>query len=188
MKSKAALHSTRLYPAATIAKLFGLTERRVQQLAKDGIIPRAERGKYDLIGAVQGYIKYLQERAVGRADGEYAESADIKIERKRLISAQADKTESENYKLRGELIPLELVEDCLNQVAVLYGSGIDALPGRLANELSGINDPAEIKSLLFDECRRVRKATADMLRGFSETYGGGKAVGGDSGRPEGEDA
>lgn len=179
--------TTPSYPASTIAKLFNLTERRVQQLAKEGVIPKGERGKYDLIGAVRGYVKYLQERALGRSDGAYNDEADIKLERKRLIKAQADKTESENQKLRGELVPFELVEDVLNEVAVLYGTGVDALPGRLANELAGINDPAEVKSRLFDECRRIRIATADLLRRFAETVERGEISSVDSRRAEDED-
>jgi len=174
------------YPASTIAKLFNLTERRVQQLAKEGIIPKGERGKYDLVGSVRGYVKYLQERALGRTDGSYTDEADIKLERKRLIKAQADKTESENQKLRGELVPFELMADVLNEVAVLYGTGVDALPSRLANELAGINDPAEIKARLFDECRRIRIATADLLRRFAATVERGEGVGLDSRRTESE--
>jgi phage terminase Nu1 subunit (DNA packaging protein) len=165
------------YPANVLARLFNLTERRIQQLAKDGVIVRGERGKYDFIASVRGYIGYLQERSIGRGDGEYDESGDIKEERKRLIHAQAEKTESENYKLRGELIPIQLVEECLNEVAVLYGSGVDALPGRLANELAGVNDPAEIKSILFAECRRIRQATAASLAGLAENYKRDNAVG-----------
>lgn len=45
-----------LYKVAVIARFLNLTERRVQQLARDGIIPKPEKGKYDLVGCVQGYI------------------------------------------------------------------------------------------------------------------------------------
>jgi hypothetical protein len=48
-----------LYKVAVIARFLNLTERRVQQLARDGIIPKPEKGKYDLVGCVQGYIGYL---------------------------------------------------------------------------------------------------------------------------------
>ena len=44
--------STPTYPVSTIAKLFNLTERRVQQLASEGVIPKPERGKYDLVASV----------------------------------------------------------------------------------------------------------------------------------------
>jgi phage terminase Nu1 subunit (DNA packaging protein) len=157
------------YPASTLAKLFHLTERRVQQLAKEGILVKSAQGKYDLVASVQGYVKYLQDRAMGRSDGSYADPSDIKLERKRLIKAQADNAECEYQVRRGELVSLDLVKHLLNEVAVLYGSSLDALPGRLAQELAGIPDPALIKNKLFDECRHIRNLTAGHLERFAET-------------------
>jgi len=46
--------------ACHISHVLGITERRVHQLAKKGIIPRNKRGEYDIKAAVQGYIEYLQ--------------------------------------------------------------------------------------------------------------------------------
>lgn len=57
---------TTSYPVSTIAKLFGLTERRVQQLAKDGIIAKLKKNQYELVGSVRAYINYLQRRAFGK--------------------------------------------------------------------------------------------------------------------------
>ena len=57
-----------LVPVTHLSKIFNITDRRVQQLASDGIIPKAERGQYPFIEAVQGYIKFLQERAFGKSD------------------------------------------------------------------------------------------------------------------------
>ena len=50
-----------LQNAAIIAKLFGVTDRRIQQLAKEGIIPAAQKRPYmfDLLPTVQSYIRYL---------------------------------------------------------------------------------------------------------------------------------
>ncbi len=56
----------RLYSVGVIAKLLNVSERRVQQMVKEKTIPKAERGKYDLIGCVQGYVKYLQDLAFGK--------------------------------------------------------------------------------------------------------------------------
>ena len=42
-----------------ISQLLKLTERRIQQLAKDGIIPKADRGEYDMIPVVHAYIDFL---------------------------------------------------------------------------------------------------------------------------------
>ena len=48
-----------------LSKVFDLSPRRVQQLARDGAIPKATRGKYPLIGAVRGYIQFLRQGSSG---------------------------------------------------------------------------------------------------------------------------
>ena len=57
--------STTTYPIATIAMLLMCTPRWVQHLSREGVIPKAERGHYELVPAVQGYIKYLRDRTIG---------------------------------------------------------------------------------------------------------------------------
>jgi hypothetical protein len=37
------------HPGTAIAKLLNITERRLQQLAKEGVIPKTERGRYPLV-------------------------------------------------------------------------------------------------------------------------------------------
>lgn len=93
------------YPLETIAKLLMLTPRRVQQLVKEGHIPRAERGRYELVPAVQGYIRYLKDRAIG-ADAEGGEASD----KARLVKARADIAEFEAGLLEGELVRVSDVE------------------------------------------------------------------------------
>jgi len=90
------------YPLKTIAKLLKLTERRVQQLAKSGIIPRAAHGRYDLVASVQGYIHYLQERAAGPAT--VAGAIDYHVEKARKTRAEADIAEMDAAKRKGEAI------------------------------------------------------------------------------------
>ena len=49
-----------LYPKETIANLLNISERRLEQLAKQKIIPKAGRGVFDLGPTVQAYVRYLQ--------------------------------------------------------------------------------------------------------------------------------
>jgi hypothetical protein len=93
------------YPVATIAKLLMLTERRVQQLTKEEVLPRAERGRYELAPVVQGYIKYLRDRAIG-ADTPDGDST----HKTRLLKSRADIAEFEAARMSGELAPVEEVE------------------------------------------------------------------------------
>lgn len=162
-----AMSTSPVYPVSTIAKLFNLTERRVQQLAKDGIIPKAERGKYDLVGCVRGYIKYLQDLAFGRE----VASFDTHKESARLKKAQADHKQFQVEIIKGEWIPREEVQDLFNEVAVIYGSSLDAIGGRQANELAAITNPAEIRQILFAESRQIRESTAEKLIRYAESIG-----------------
>jgi DNA-binding transcriptional MerR regulator len=43
-----------------IARQLGLTARRVQQLAQEGVLPKAGRGRYNLEDCRKAYDKYLQ--------------------------------------------------------------------------------------------------------------------------------
>lgn len=98
--------STATYPVSVIAKLLLLTDRRVTQLVQEGVIPRAERGRYELAPAVQGYIKYLKERAIG-ADLPGDAAGEHKV---RLLKARADIAEMEAERLAGDLAPADDVE------------------------------------------------------------------------------
>lgn len=51
----------------TVAKLLMITPRRVEQLAKSGALPRVGPSQFALVAAVQGYIKFLGQKA-GPAD------------------------------------------------------------------------------------------------------------------------
>ena len=93
------------YPVEIVAELLDLTPRRVYQLTKEGIIPKASRGRYELVPAVRGYIKYLRDRAI---------NADVKDgdtdHRKRLTKARADIAEKEAERLAGNLVPVDRAE------------------------------------------------------------------------------
>lgn len=164
--------ATLFYSVSALASLFHLSERRIQQLAKEGIIPKAKRGKYDVEAVVQGYVHYLQERASGRPAGTYNDTSDIKRERQRLIKEQADKIENENRTLRGELITVNFFSESLHEVASIFTACIDALPGRLAHELAGLQEPAAVKARLFDACRHIRQDTAERLHRLAERIQG----------------
>lgn len=131
---------------ATLAKLFNLTERRIQQLARDGIIPKPEKsGRYDLIGCVQGYVKYLQDRASGRTE---IEPQDTYIERARLLKAQADKTELEVKAMNGELIAADEIESLWSGLVASFRARLLALPVRCAHKVMSLKTYQEIESVL----------------------------------------
>lgn len=65
------------YPLSMIAGLFKLDEAKTQQLAKDGIIPKAENGLYDLIACVRSYITHLRDKPMTMTKAEIASHLDM---------------------------------------------------------------------------------------------------------------
>jgi phage terminase Nu1 subunit (DNA packaging protein) len=149
------------FPAETVATLLLLDVRRLQQLAAEGYVPRgAERGTYPLVGAVQGYIKFLRER--GKSTGRGTEHA-------RLARAQAVKVEMENYRRAGQYVVHDQALELFTETAAELNSGLEAVASRLCNELANINDAGEIRQRLQAEHRSIRARLASRIQEFADS-------------------
>ena len=95
-----------LYSKKVIADLLNLTERRVEQLTAQRIIPKAERGKYDLGPTIKAYVMYLQQRLSGGK--ECIDVAALKDEKLKAETeerkAKADMAAMRADAMRGQLI------------------------------------------------------------------------------------
>ncbi len=129
-----------------IAKLLKLSERRIQQLAKEGVIPKAERGKYDLIGSVQGYIDYLK----AKVGGEFTAEEVLKNKNK-LLKAKAELAEIDKMKASGELIPKEEVKRTWLELVQKVKQKLLSIPNKVAPVVVTIKSINEIKLILQDK-------------------------------------
>ncbi len=162
---------TPTYPVGTIAKLLMLTDRRVQQLTAEGVIPKAERGRYELAPAVQGYIRFLQERVAGNA----SQVGDIGYHREkaRKIKFEADIAEIEAAKRRGDAIDAAEVKRAWQLIlGEVRANLLNNTPARIAALVIG-RDEAEIKRIVREEIGLAMKAASeadveDLLRGENE--------------------
>jgi phage terminase Nu1 subunit (DNA packaging protein) len=138
-----------VYPVDAIAKLLNLTPRRIRQLVAEGVIPRAERGRYDLTRCVRGYVKFLQERAEG------AEPNEMSDERVRLVAAQADHEELKVAELQAALLPRDGVLDAWQQLRAAFSAICRAMPPKLSARLAVIQDRRHIQDILTSEVRQA---------------------------------
>ena len=129
-----------------IAKLLKLSERRIQQLAKEEIIPKAERGKYDLVGSVQGYIDYLK----AKVGGEFTAEEVLKNKNK-LLKAKAELAEIEKMKATGELIPKEEVKRTWLELVQKVKQKLLSIPNKVAPVVVAVKSINEIKLILQDK-------------------------------------
>lgn len=115
------------YPVAVIAQLLDLTPRRVNQLSAEGIIPKSERGRWELVPAVKGYIRYLRDKAIKGDVG-----GDESAHKQRLLKARADIAEMEAERLSGELVSANAVEKAWTDIVARFRVRILAIPPKAA--------------------------------------------------------
>jgi phage terminase Nu1 subunit (DNA packaging protein) len=131
----------------TLAKLFSLTEVRIQQLAKDNVIAKTGRGRYELWPSIKGYIKFLQERRVNQWDGKDEDLSELKREQLRRTREEADKLGIQNARSRGELVEIAAVKPLGANVLIAVRNRILSFP---------LTDDEK------DQCLRELLALADM--------------------------
>jgi phage terminase Nu1 subunit (DNA packaging protein) len=150
-----------------IAKLFDLDVRRVQQLAKEGILPAASQRpyKFDLLPTVKAYIRYLRDRANGKeaktADTVKAEADKLRAEAD-LKQSKAKIAELQLKELEGKMHRSEDVEALTNDLVYTARSMIMALPGCLAMDVVQAGSANEASALIRTECYKI----LDELAGY----------------------
>lgn len=145
-----------------LARLLDLDVRRVQQLAKQGVIPKGGRNAYPLVGAVRGYVKFLRDRQISGDTGrsEYGE------ERTALIRARREAQELANAQLRSELIPQAEIETMIVGLASGAAQKLRGVPSKAAPIAHAAETLAEAESVIrrsIDEALEEIAAEAERF-------------------------
>lgn len=149
-----------LQSSAIIGKLFDLSDRRVQQLAKEGVLPTASTRpyKFDLLPTVKAYIKYLSDKANGK-EGKTADTVQAEADKLRaeadLKQSKAAIADMQLKELEGKMHRSEDVEAMTNDLVYTVRSMIMALPGRLAMDVIQAMSAAEASALIRSECSHI---------------------------------
>lgn len=153
-----------LQPTQVIAKIFGVTTRRVQQLKDEGIIQgQGNPMRFDLLPTIQAYIRYLSDKANGREKREVmAKLEEDKLRAEAEIKqAKAKQAQMELKELQGKLHRAEDVEAITTDRVLFFRSMLMAMPGKLAVDLAGTHSAAE-------QAERVKKEVHYILTHLAE--------------------
>jgi phage terminase Nu1 subunit (DNA packaging protein) len=147
--------------AAVLADLIGVSPRSITDLAKRGIVVRADRG-FDQRKSVRGYCDQLRKLATGR--GGDAAIVTATAERARLAKAQADAVELKNAAIRGTMLDAAEVEATWTGILRTVRAGMLAVPSRAAQRLPHLtaHDVAEID-------HEVRAVLTEIGEGSNKT-------------------
>lgn len=154
-----------LVDSKTIALLFGVGTRRVQQLAQEGVISAVKKGnanRYDLLPTIQRYIKYLTEKANGREESKKdTETESKKLEAEAdLKRSKADMAALQLKELEGKMHRSEDVEAVMTDLVYTIRSMLTALPGRLAVDVTSAASPAEASEIIRTEVYKILEELA----------------------------
>lgn len=146
-----------------VATALNVTERRVQQLSKEGL-PKELRGKYELGKCMLWYIRYLQGalEAAGRRDGGEEDFSGLREEKKRIMRAEADLKEIELAKERGNLISIVDFEKEMTDLVLTTKARVMAIAPRIAPELVGENSRVMIQAKVEKACKEALELMAKV--------------------------
>jgi len=128
-----------------IALILDLSERRIQQLAKAGHIPKIEgkRGRYPMIASIQGYIKYLRSLSL-----ELDAESDIAGAKLRVEMARAEILELDAAQKASELVHKDHVERVWTSITGLIKAKLLSLPSKAAGDVFASRNINEVRATL----------------------------------------
>lgn len=153
-----------LQSTQVIAKIFGVSTRRVEQLKTEGVIKgQGKPTKYDLLPTIQAYIRYLSDKANGREKKETtAELEEAKLRAEVDIKeAKAKAAQMELKELQGKMHRAEDVEAITTDHVLFLRSMLMAMPGKLAVDLVGTHTAPE-------QADRVKREVYYLLERLAE--------------------
>jgi len=176
-----------LQKAETIAKIFQVTVRRIQQLTQDGIIQTIEATdggrkvrRYDLMPTIMQYIKYLSDKANGREQkannaSKEEEKLQAEIDMKK---AKAKIAQLELDELEGRMHSADDVEAMTTDLVLAVRSALLSMPGQLSVDVADVSNAAEASEIIkqavndiLDELSRYEYDPAEYRRRVRERQG-----------------
>ena len=155
MARKDSEKNTYTVTTAEISEIFGISTRRVQQLAKDGVFVRVGHGQFDLPASVNSFIEY-------RLDDTKDEGVlDKSTEEAMWTRARRQKTELELQIMRGDLHRSEDVRRVMNDMLGAFRARILSIPSKFSPQLVGMTEIPPIKVVLKQAVHEALEELSD---------------------------
>lgn len=143
-----------------MANIFSLSERRIRQMAEEGIIARAAKGRYKLVESLKNYILALKLSAEGaNADDPDGE---VNIDEEKALHERIKRhiSELKLQVMRGDLHKAEDVEQVMTDMLSSFKVRVMNIPSKVAPSLEN-RDTAYIKEHLTKEVQEVLNELKD---------------------------
>lgn len=148
-----------------VAKVCNLTTSRISQLVKEGVIPREERGEYNMLQVVTSYIRFLQ--AALKSKGTMGEDGEVttgRHQRNELLTIQTEREKLELAKVRGEVMSVSDMERVLADLVSETVARVMAVAPRCAPKVVGESSRNMVQAVMEKDLREALQGMADVTR------------------------
>lgn len=143
--------------AAFLGRVLGISRASIANLATDKILPRADRGLYDLPACVQAYIRHKLLQA-GSAD---IGTKTLVSQRSRLATLKADQAEREAGIASGDLVPAGAIAAAWLAVTSIARMRILSVAKKIAPRVIVLKTATEAESLIQKEINAALASLAE---------------------------
>lgn len=143
-----------------LGDIFGVKDSRVRQMAREGILERVAKGRYNLVGSLKNYILALKVASEGA--GVDALDSDINIDEEKALHERVKRhiSELKLQTMKGELHKSADVERVMMDMLAAFRTRILAIPSKVAPSLES-RDASYIKERLLAECTEALSELKD---------------------------
>lgn len=146
--------------ASVLGNLFGVTDRRIRQMAEEGILERAAKGRYKLVDSLKNYILTLKLSAEGTGIDNPDGEIDINEEKALHERVKRHISELKLRTMKGELHKSADVERVMTDMLAAFRTRILSIPSKVAPVLE-FRDANDIKERLLAECTEALSELKD---------------------------
>ena len=143
-----------------LGRVINLSDRRIQQLVKEGVLERHEKGRYPFLSNVKAYVVYLQQRADGGGT-----VIDLEDARKRKLGAEARLAEIELKKAEEQIISVDSHAEVIGKIGDLVRGRLTAIPSKTAPSLALEQKQVVCKEIVEHE---IRECLSELARVISD--------------------
>jgi len=136
-----------------MAALLGLSVRRVQDMAREGVLPQDTSGRFPrfhLKESLHAFIRSIEERCQRES-----KVADIRVEKTLLTREQRIQAELKTRVMTGQLHRGDDVRAIMSDMLAAFRARILVIPSRLAPRVVGLEDIPVVQDLLTAECHEA---------------------------------
>lgn len=136
--------------AAVLGNIFGVTDRRIRQMAEEGIIVRAAKGRYNLVDSLKNYILSLK-LAVDSNDSDNPDG-ELNFEEEKALHERVKRhiSEMKLQTMKGELHKADDVRHVMTDMLSSFKTRMMNIPPKVAPVLED-RDAGYIKERLTSE-------------------------------------